>query len=247
MTIPAAAGKTNVDQGASDTPAAGRQDIEGLIDKFNTLRSHLLTSAITSGTSVLGVGTGLQSSNGNLVVNFGSGIGQAVQLENVGGSAGLPAVDGSLLTGVVGTLVQVVTQQTGAVETGAVQMPIDNTVPQNTEGTEFMTLSITPTNVSNNLIVQFTGLFSVSSPVPLGVALFKDSGADAIAATLDIPQNSTVISLSHVILTGSTSSQTFKIRAGTAGGQTVRINASGASAVFGGLPKSSMIIWEVSA
>ena len=48
MTIPAAAGKTNVDQGASDTPAAGRQDIEGLIDKFNVLRTYLLGSAITS-------------------------------------------------------------------------------------------------------------------------------------------------------------------------------------------------------
>lgn len=56
MTIPAAAGKTNVDQGASDTPAAGRQDIEGLIDKFNVLRTHLLGSAITSTPTTVGDG-----------------------------------------------------------------------------------------------------------------------------------------------------------------------------------------------
>ena len=56
MTIPAAAGKTNVDQGASDTPAAGRQDIEGLIDKFNVLRTHLLGSAITSTPATVGDG-----------------------------------------------------------------------------------------------------------------------------------------------------------------------------------------------
>ena len=56
MTIPAAAGKTNVDQGASDTPAAGRQDLEGLIDKFNVLRTHLLGSAITSTPATVGDG-----------------------------------------------------------------------------------------------------------------------------------------------------------------------------------------------
>ena len=80
MTIPTAAAKEHLDSGTDD-PKQARAELASLVDKFNTIRSHLLSSGITSGTNVLGIGTGLQSSGGNLAVNAGTGIGQIVQLE----------------------------------------------------------------------------------------------------------------------------------------------------------------------
>ncbi len=51
-------------------------------------------------------------------------------------------------------LVQVVNTETGAVATGTTVMPADNTIPQNTEGDEYMTLAITPTNTNNKLLIE---------------------------------------------------------------------------------------------
>ena len=50
--------------------------------------------------------------------------------------------------------VQVVNTQTGAVDTGTTAMPCDDTIPQNTEGDEFMTLAITPTSATNKLKID---------------------------------------------------------------------------------------------
>ena len=54
-------------------------------------------------------------------------------------------------------LVQVVNTQTGAVATGTTVMPIDDTIPQNTEGDQYMTLAITPTHASNKLLIEVSG------------------------------------------------------------------------------------------
>jgi hypothetical protein len=49
----------------------------------------------------------------------------------------LPAISGASLTGVVGKIVQVVNFQTGVFATGTATIPLDNTIPQITEGTEY--------------------------------------------------------------------------------------------------------------
>ena len=91
MTVPTDATKDFLDDGSVDTPAQALAELEALVDKLNTLLAHLRTSGITSGTSVLGIGSGLQSSGGNLIVNAGTGVDQILQLANVGGSAGIPS------------------------------------------------------------------------------------------------------------------------------------------------------------
>jgi len=56
--------------------------------------------------------------------------------------------------GALGKVLQVVNVTDSAVATGTTQMPSDDTIPQNTEGNELMTLAITPTNSSNILLIQ---------------------------------------------------------------------------------------------
>lgn len=57
---------SNYDQ-SSDDPKQARTQLKGLRDDVDTINSHLKTSALTSGTNVLGVGNGLQALSGNLV------------------------------------------------------------------------------------------------------------------------------------------------------------------------------------
>lgn len=58
---------SNYDQ-SSDDPKQARAQLKGLRDDVDAINSHLKTSTLTSGTSVLGVGDGLQATGGNLVV-----------------------------------------------------------------------------------------------------------------------------------------------------------------------------------
>ena len=53
-----------------------------------------------------------------------------------------------------GSVLQVVNTMNGAVATGTTIIPQDNTIPQITEGTEFMTLAITPTSATSQLRID---------------------------------------------------------------------------------------------
>lgn len=140
---------------------------------------------------------------------------------------------------------QTVFSYTGAVATGTNSIPIDNTIPQNTEGTEYMTLSITPLSSSNLLKITAIFYFSAGSSSASVGALFQDSTANALASgpVLFGPVNTMRHGyFTHSMVAGTTSSTTFKIRIG--GGGTVSFNGSGGSRVFGGVSNSGMIIRE---
>lgn len=83
-----------------------------------------------------------------------------------------------------GAVVQVkrVEYSTNTTTTNAI--PWDNTKPQNTEGTELLTATITPSSASNKILILIDGYVrSTNSARATIFALFRDSGADAISAT----------------------------------------------------------------
>ena len=80
-----------------------------------------------------------------------------------------------------GKVVQVVNTETGAVATGTTVIPFDDTIPQSTEGTQFMSLAITPTNSSHKLKIEVVLFATVTATPWIIAALFQDSGANAIA------------------------------------------------------------------
>ena len=147
------------------------------------------------------------------------------------------------------SMVQIVHSQTGAVATGTTAIPYDDTIPQQTEGDEYLTVSITPHNSDNILIINVLLVGSLSDTHHVLVALFKDATANAIAATLSYSGvlNTTYIwRLRHKMVAGTTNQITFKVRAGTAIDGTFTFNGAVGSRLLGGVIPSQISIVEYS-
>mgnify|MGYP005992405569 CR=1 FL=1 len=181
-------------------------------------------------------------------LNVGTSANNVVQLN---GSSQLPAVDGSLLTNISGgKILQVVNVTDGAYASGTTVMVNDDTIPQNTEGNEFMTLAITPTSASSKLKIEVVCNFSAPSDNQQGqVALFQDSTANALAAVhqeMGAGARLNAVSFNHFMTAGTTSSTTFKVRAGSNAAGTCGFNGGG-SRLLGGVMASSITITEIEA
>ena len=143
--------------------------------------------------------------------------------------------------------IQEVSTQTGAVATGTTTIPIDDTIPQNTEGNEYMTLAITPTSATNKLRIDVTAIFSSTAATQVVTALFQDSTANAIASSVfynSVNGASMTVTFSHVMDAGTTSATTFKVRAGGGATNTLTFNGLGGARYFGGTLASSIRITE---
>jgi hypothetical protein len=148
-----------------------------------------------------------------------------------------------------GSLLQTVTFETGAVATGTTVIPADNTIPQQTEGFQVMTLAITPVSTTSKLVVDVK-VFCAGSPAAsnMSVALFKDAAAPAIAATAatqQVAEGLNTITLTHIMVSGSTSATTFKVRIGNDAVGTTTFNGNAGARLFGGVAASSITIQEV--
>ena len=90
-------------------------------------------------------------------------------------------------------------------------IPRDDTIPQNTEGSEFMTLAITPTSATNILVIDVScgQCSSTSGGYPFAGAIFQDSTANALAAANSTIATGASFFIRHVMVAGTTSSTTF--------------------------------------
>jgi hypothetical protein len=149
-----------------------------------------------------------------------------------------------------GTVIQTVNYQTGAVATGTTTMPFDDTIPQNTEGTEFLSLAITPTNASNKLLIRVVVFATMSIQQWYVMALFQDSTANALAGAANyefIGTSGVPIVKEHYMTAGTTSATTFKVRVGGNVASTITLNGAGGGRLLGGVLTSSITIQEIAA
>lgn len=147
-----------------------------------------------------------------------------------------------------GVPVQTVGTDFAAVATGTTTIPFDDTIPQNTEGDQYMTQAITPKSATNILYIEATLMISSSIATNLQAALFQDSTANALAAVDHYQATATgpvVLKLTYKMVAGTTSSTTFKIRAGADGVGTTTFNGTGGNRRYGAITKSSIRITEV--
>ena len=156
------------------------------------------------------------------------------------------------LVGVDGTqqgIIQQVHVVDGAVNTGTTASPFNDTIPQITEGDEYMTLAITPTNSNNILIIDtLVNIAHTNASTGLTVALFQDATADALAAGVKnngSANHTQQLSIRHRMTAGTTSSTTFRVRAGGSAGATTTFNGSAGSGLFGGVLASYITITEI--
>ena len=147
-----------------------------------------------------------------------------------------------------GSVIQIVNTQTGATANGTTVIPNDDTIPQNSEGDERMTLAITPKSSTSKLKIDVVFVGASSGTVDNKcVALFQDSTADALAAVRGNNSNANLtetISFSHYMTSGTTSATTFKVRAGGIA-NTLTFNGAASARLLGGVCASSITITEI--
>jgi hypothetical protein len=148
--------------------------------------------------------------------------------------------------GFTGNVVQVAYSEiTTSGVSGSVTIPIDNTIPQNTEGAEILTCSITPLYANSILYVESNCFIGENSNVfdSITAALFRDSTADAISVSINNASPTGAyggaiafnpIYLLAKVSASSTSSTTFKLRAGGSSAGVIRWNGANGSQYFNG-------------
>ena len=148
-----------------------------------------------------------------------------------------------------GSVVQTVSYQTGAVATGTTVIPLDDTIPQITEGNEYMTLSVTPRSATSKLLITVScNVSSSTAGMAICGALFQDSTANALAVTYIYSPTATVagqLTFHHTMTSGTTSATTFRVRIGSNGAGTTTFNGSSGVRQYGGVMASSIVIQEV--
>jgi len=165
----------------------------------------------------------------------------------------LPASTGTVLTTgspQSGGVIQVVNSSSGAVATGSTAMSTNNTIPQNTAGTEFLTVTITPKFSTSKLLIFGQMYLTTNTTTSLAMAIFQDSTANALSAAAFYDPTATgqmTFPISAFVTAGTTSATTFKLRAGTGGGNTVTFNGNGGTRDFGGVACSSLTVMEIAA
>ena len=164
-------------------------------------------------------------------------------------------VNGQLSTG---KIVQQVHTVTGATASGSNTGPSQNdTIPTTSNGTQFMSQAITPTNASNLLRVDVTFCGSISAISSNGfmavwLTLNAETDARATAGLSPAVANRTdTISFTYWMTAGSTSAMTFRVyaagRIDSGASITTYFNGTSSGRIWGGTQPSGITITEYSA
>ena len=151
----------------------------------------------------------------------------------------LPLSRGGTGSAVTRQLAQTSTATRTTVGTGTTQIPGDDTIPQITEGDEYLTISFTPTSASSTLKIRAscTATHSVAG-VGLVLAIFQDAIANALAVDwATTPQINYCVPLNayHEMTAGTTSAITFRLRLGGNAAGTTTVNGATGARFYGGV------------
>ncbi len=198
----------------ADTAAPSTNQMYGTVTSYDTGTGALVMNIV----SVRGSGTKTawvisQSAPGGAAVGANSDItsltGLTTPLSRPQGGTGVAAN-----VVLVDRAYAAYTTNTGLSST----IPIDDSIPQVGEGSQILSVSITPKSVTSRVRLRFQGTFTVAgSTQGFVTALFSTASSDALAAQfLTTPGSNlifpSVIEFEHV--PGSVATQTYSIRVG---------------------------------
>jgi hypothetical protein len=163
---------------------------------------------------------------------------------NIDGASG---VDKFGSTSISGHVIQVANYTTGIVATGAVITPYDNTIPQITEGTQFMSLSFTPKKATSKLKIDVVYNSSHSVAGTQQIALHRDSTVNALGAIQQADNAGYSRSVCFTVFTDAVSASlaTFSVRSGLNIAGTITFNGISGAQYLGGTYASSITITEI--
>jgi len=215
----------------------------------DTKLAQITTASKVHGTSITGLASLPAGAGIAPVANLGSGTPSSSNF--LRGDGAWTTTTPTAATSLSGSVIQMVNSQDGAVATGTTVMPWDDTIPQNTEGDQYLSKAITPNNASNLLKIDIVCMFGASITDDITVALFQDSTAGALAAIAINSRGGSggnyVATFTHWMTAGTTSATTFKVRAGLNSAGTTTFNGLSAARKLGGVAASSITITEIKA
>ena len=220
-----------------------KNDADADVIEIPTGTTNVTVAGTLGSGGVITSGAGLVIANGGNIGSVGDADAISIASNGVVTFSQTPVGDNA------GIIKQIVNVQTGAVATGTTVMPADDTIPQKTEGDQFMTLAITPTSSSNKLKIDVVAQIGNNSANSSNtVALFQDSTANAIAAALNMESGAEFVGntkFTHYMTAGTTNATTFKVRAGSNQSATTTFNGRDSGRFFGGVFASSITITEI--
>jgi hypothetical protein len=147
----------------------------------------------------------------------------------------------------VGKIVQVVSAVERSTVTISASIPFDNSIPQQTEGSEVLTATITLTNSANKVKISFDAFGGQDANANIAMALFRGETASAIFAkpSFNIGGNQP-FSFVYVDTPGSVGPHTYKVRMSEAAAGSLTLNGDGnGTRLFGGAGAISLLLEEI--
>jgi hypothetical protein len=195
------------------------------------VKTDKLSARTASGTITLGESGETFSLPSGTTLNIASG----ATISNAGTASGF------------GKVVQYVQTTSNTSGSTTSVIPDDASIPQNTEGYELFTASITPTSATNKLLITSSVALAGAGVCRLLICLFQDSTADALAVSDVVSSGSNqggTGALAYWMDAGTTSSTTFKIRIGPTVNTCYFGRKSTVDPYFGGTMQHNLTIIE---
>lgn len=147
---------------------------------------------------------------------------------------------------VTSQVAQMVSASNNAYSNGLTVIPNDDTIPQIGEGTQILSVSITPTTNASRIIVTVYVPAACGSIEDVTVALYQAGTANALAALVKALglNGSTEFFFTSVLATGSTAAVTLSVRIGSASGGQWEVNGASGARKLGGVMRAYLTAVE---
>lgn len=227
------------------TPAAHTHALADLTDI--TAQGIALVNDATAGDQRTTLGLGTLATQSGTFSGTSSGTNTGDQTITLTGDVTGSGTGSFAATVKAGVTIQTVIATTATVSSGTTTIPYDNTIPQKTEGDEYLTGTITCRSASSVIKITFLTWGSTSATAGVVVAAFQDTTSDAIAGA---PNLLTIGSLMPLALTasvvaGTTSATTIKIRMGPSTGTFTHLGTGGSTHYFSASGMAVLILEEI--
>lgn len=130
-------------------------------------------------------------------------------------------------------------------------LPYDDTIPQSTEGTQILSVSLTPTSATNKVRVRFQCQAAGNGAnVVAGAALFVNSDINAVRASFTVFPSATdigAVGFEYLHTPGAITAQTYAVRMGPRATETIRLNGTTGARIYGGVSAATLVVEEIKA